>query len=81
MHLISSLSRLVQTGLIPKWKRDEVSKLHSSNSGKDKLRNLSITLEQTQAIFIIISISYAISIIIFALELFFGNKVKFTSKI
>ena len=69
-----SLTRLVQTGLINKWKKDEVSKLDSTNYGGEKKRNLSITLEQTQAIFFIIFIGYVISMICFVIELFLGKK-------
>ena len=62
---------MAQTGLIAKWKKDELTKLDAGRTIEEK-KTLSITLEHTQAAFFIILIGYSASSIVFGIEILIG---------
>ena len=75
-----SLSRLAQTGLVGKWKKDEISKLDTSGGSKSDDSKLSITLEHTQVLFFLIVVGYAISTLVFGVEFLIGKSFKKTEE-
>ena len=66
---------MAQTGLIGKWRLDEISKLSSGGVAAEEA-TYAITLEHTQALFYLIAVGYGLSSVVFLLEVIIGKATK-----